>query len=83
MRFYAAVTFFYLFIFYFILFFFFLLFTFWEKFVPPHFSAPSYATEYVIYSMILQGHDVFVTSDTGVALTKMVNMFDLNRSPYS
>ena len=25
----------------------------------------------------------FVTSDAGVALTKMVNMFDFNRSPYS
>ena len=32
--------------------------------------------------MIHMGHDVFVTSDAGVALTKMVNMFDFNRSPY-
>ena len=34
--------------------------------------------------MIHKVHDVFVTSDSGVALTKfkMVNMFDFNRSPY-
>ena len=32
--------------------------------------------------MVHQGHDVFVTSDAGVALTKMVNMFDFNRYIY-
>ena len=31
--------------------------------------------------MIHQRHDVLVTSDAGVALTKMVNMFDFNPSP--
>ena len=39
------------------------------------------------YYMIInihQGHDAFVPSDdAGVALTKKVNMFPFNRSPYS
>ena len=39
------------------------------------------------YYMIInihQGHDAFVPSDdAGVALTKQVNMFPFNRSPYS
>ena len=33
---------------------------------------------------IHQGHDAFVPSDdAGIALTKKVNMFPFNRSPYS
>ena len=39
------------------------------------------------YYMIInihQGHDAFVPSDdAGIALTKKVNMFPFNRSPYS